>query len=98
MQLVQILINTQLINTNKSKIGNVEAKYEASSPFFYNFYYLETFTPQINQYVLAAIPVVVIGAPLGAYFCAKVRHSVLMAFLLMLIALEVSFTIFELLN
>jgi len=65
---------------------------------FYNFYYLETFTPQINQYVLAAIPVVVIGAPLGAYFCAKVKPSVLMAFLLMLIALEVSFTVFELLN
>jgi len=65
---------------------------------FYNFYYLETFTPQINEYVLAAIPVVVIGAPLGAYFCAKVKPSVLMAFLLTLIALEVSFTVFELLN
>lgn len=65
---------------------------------FYNFYYLETFTPQINEYVLAAIPVVVIGAPLGAYFCAKIKPSVLMAFLLTLITLEVSFTVFELLN
>ena len=64
----------------------------------YNFYYLESFTSQINEYVLAAIPIVVIGAPLGAYFCAKVKPSVLMGFLLVLIAIEVSFTLFEVMS
>ena len=65
---------------------------------FYNFYFLDSFTAQINQYVLAAIPIVVIGAPLGAYFCAKVKPHVLMAFLLILITLEISFTLYEVLN
>ena len=64
----------------------------------YNFYYLESFTSQINEYVLAAIPIVVIGAPIGAYFCAKVKPSVLMGFLLVLIAIEVSFTLFEVMS
>jgi len=62
----------------------------------YNFYYLEVFTSQINEYVLAAIPIVVVGAPFGAYVCSKVQPKVLMTFLLLLIALEVSFTLYEL--
>ncbi|PAJ73786.1 permease [Pseudoalteromonas sp. NBT06-2] len=65
---------------------------------FYNFYYLETFTAKINAYVLAAVPVVVIGAPLGAYVCSKVQPNILMTFLLLLIALEVVVTLFEILN
>ncbi|SFC82160.1 sulfite exporter TauE/SafE family protein [Pseudoalteromonas denitrificans] len=64
----------------------------------FNFYYLDAFNNQINEYVLAAIPVVVIGAPLGAYVCTKVHNYVLMIFLLCLISLEVSFTLYEVLT
>jgi hypothetical protein len=42
--------------------------------------------------------VVVLGAPLGAYVCARVKSGQLIGFLLLLIALEVSFTVYELLN
>ncbi|NIZ06938.1 sulfite exporter TauE/SafE family protein [Pseudoalteromonas sp. SCSIO 43101] len=62
-----------------------------------NYFYLETINPQIQAYLLAAIPVVVLGAPLGAYVCARVKSGQLISFLLLLIALEVSFTIYELL-
>lgn len=60
-----------------------------------NYFYLETITPEISEFVLAAIPVVVVGAPLGAYCCAKVPKSVLLSFLLTLIGLEIGFTLFE---
>ncbi|KKK43995.1 hypothetical protein LCGC14_3167700, partial [marine sediment metagenome] len=38
-----------------------------------NAWYLQQITPEIESYLLAAIPVVVIGAPLGAYVCAKIK-------------------------
>ena len=63
-----------------------------------NLLYLNAITAPISQYVLAAIPVVVIGAPLGAYCCAKVPKSVLLSFLLMLIGLEVAFTLYEIIG
>lgn len=63
-----------------------------------NYFYLQTITVEISNYVLAAIPVVIIGAPLGAYFCARVPKQFLMWFLISLISLEVGFTCFELLN
>jgi uncharacterized membrane protein YfcA len=57
-----------------------------------NLWYLEAFNSQIDNYVLAAIPVVVVGAPLGAYACSKVQPQVLVSFLLFLIGIEVFFT------
>ena len=63
-----------------------------------NFLYLNAITAPISQYVLAAIPVVVVGAPLGAYCCAKVPKSVLLSFLLLLIGLEVAFTLYEIIG
>lgn len=63
-----------------------------------NYFFLNVVTAQVEAYLLAAIPVVVLGAPLGAYVCARVKSGQLIGFLLLLIALEVSFTVFELLN
>ncbi|AOT07881.1 sulfite exporter TauE/SafE family protein [Pseudoalteromonas luteoviolacea] len=61
-----------------------------------NAWYLGTITPKIESYLLAAIPIVVVGAPLGAYVCSKVKVGQLVSFLLLLIVLEVSFTSYEL--
>ncbi|MBQ4836932.1 MULTISPECIES: sulfite exporter TauE/SafE family protein [Pseudoalteromonas] len=61
-----------------------------------NAWYLGAITPQIESYLLAAIPIVVVGAPLGAYVCSKVKVGQLVSFLLLLIVLEVSFTSYEL--
>ncbi|MCF2860304.1 sulfite exporter TauE/SafE family protein [Pseudoalteromonas sp. SMS1] len=61
-----------------------------------NAWHLQAITPQIESYLLAAIPIVVVGAPLGAYVCSKVKVGQLVSFLLLLIVLEVSFTSYEL--
>ncbi|MCF6439904.1 sulfite exporter TauE/SafE family protein [Pseudoalteromonas luteoviolacea] len=61
-----------------------------------NAWYLGAITPQIESYLLAAIPIVVVGAPLGAYVCSKVKVGQLVSFLLLLILLEASFTSYEL--
>jgi len=45
------------------------------------------------DYWLVAVPIVVIGAPLGAYLASKVSHYSIMGFLLALIALEVVTTV-----
>ena len=60
-----------------------------------NAVYLQSITPEISAYLLAAIPVVVVGAPLGAYVCARVKSGTLLSFLLLLIVLEVGFTALE---
>jgi uncharacterized membrane protein YfcA len=59
---------------------------------------LNTIDQQVFHYVLAAIPVVIVGAPLGAYFCAKVSKSIMLGLLLTLISLEVVFTAYEVIN
>ncbi len=46
------------------------------------------FTPQIQNYWLAAIPVVVIGAPAGAYFCTRLNNKIIAMILIFLIAVE----------
>ncbi|WP_404341557.1 TSUP family transporter [Pseudoalteromonas mariniglutinosa] len=60
-----------------------------------NVFFLDTLSAEVKGYLLAAIPVVVLGALLGAYICAKAKNSQLIAFLLLLIVLEVSFTLYE---
>jgi uncharacterized protein len=47
------------------------------------------FTAEVQSYWLAAIPVVIIGAPLGAFFCTRLSNSAIVDILLMLITLEV---------
>lgn len=61
-----------------------------------NAWYLGIIDNQIQEYLLAAIPVVVIGAPLGAFVCSKVNANQLVSFLLLLIALEISSTSYHL--
>jgi uncharacterized membrane protein YfcA len=46
------------------------------------------FSPQVQQYWLAAIPIVVVGAPLGAYFCTRLNNKSIAFFLIFLIFLE----------
>jgi len=43
---------------------------------------------QVISYWLAAVPVVVIGAPMGAYFCSKLHFYQIRYFLIVLISLE----------
>ncbi|GEK08720.1 hypothetical protein PPEP_a0840 [Pseudoalteromonas peptidolytica F12-50-A1] len=57
-----------------------------------NAWHLNVIDHQIQGYLLAAIPIVVIGAPLGAYVCSKVSVGQLVSFLLLLIAAEVGST------
>ncbi|MFC3034519.1 sulfite exporter TauE/SafE family protein [Pseudoalteromonas fenneropenaei] len=61
-----------------------------------NAWQLQVIDAEIQGYLLAAIPIVVIGAPLGAYVCARIKVAYLVSFLLALIALEVLFTLLEL--
>ncbi|MEN8261053.1 MAG: sulfite exporter TauE/SafE family protein [Pseudomonadota bacterium] len=46
------------------------------------------FTPQIQAYWLAAVPVVVVGAPFGAIVCARMRQSAIAWVLISLIFVE----------
>ncbi len=49
---------------------------------------LEGFTLRIQNYWLAAIPVVVVGAPLGAYFCSRLNNKTIANILIFLIMVE----------
>jgi uncharacterized membrane protein YfcA len=46
------------------------------------------FTGQVEQYWLAAVPVVVVGAPLGAYCCTKLNNKTIAGILIVLIVVE----------
>ena len=46
------------------------------------------FTEQVELYWLAAVPVVVVGAPLGAYCCTKLNNTTIAGILIMLIVIE----------
>ncbi|TMP28558.1 permease [Pseudoalteromonas rubra] len=60
-----------------------------------NMLVLNTLTPEIQLMVHAAIPVVILGAPLGALVCAKLPERGVVNMLLLLIALETGFTAYE---
>lgn len=49
---------------------------------------LDTFTPTVQGYWLAAVPVVVVGAPLGAYLCSVLSRRTIANILIGLIAIE----------
>lgn len=50
-------------------------------------------TPELWTFWLSAVPVVVIGAPLGAWACSKIKRDQLLYFLLVLIAVELITTL-----
>jgi len=56
--------------------------------FALHFYLLDGFTTKIEQYWLSAIPVVVIAAPLGAYFCTQLNNKTISIVLIILIIIE----------
>jgi len=61
--------------------------------FFLHLVVLDTFTPTVQGYWLAAVPVVVVGAPLGAYICAALSRKVIANMLIGLITIEFLSTI-----
>lgn len=50
--------------------------------------YLKDFTPTIQNYWLAAVPVVIMGAPFGAIFCSKLNSKTIALILITLITVE----------
>ncbi len=46
------------------------------------------FTPQVEQYWLAAVPIVVFGAPVGAYCCTRLNNKTIAVLLIVLIFIE----------
>jgi uncharacterized membrane protein YfcA len=56
--------------------------------FLLYFYVLDGFTAQVQAYWLAAVPVVVVGAPLGALLCSRLSRQTIARILIGLIAIE----------
>lgn len=56
--------------------------------FCLQLFILDGFNTQVQNYWLAAIPVVVVGAPLGAYFCTRLNNKTIAVILISLIVLE----------
>jgi len=53
-----------------------------------HLFVLDGINEQVQAYWLAAVPVVVIGAPLGAYFCSRMHHLHIRYLLIALIFIE----------
>jgi uncharacterized protein len=53
----------------------------------------DQFTGAVVSYWLAAVPIVVVGAPLGALVCSRINKSIMVYFLLLLIILDILSTI-----
>lgn len=52
------------------------------------FFFLDGFNDTVREYWLSAIPVVVVGAPLGALICSRLSRETIVRVLLVLIAIE----------
>jgi len=61
--------------------------------FLLHVFVLKDFTPTVLGYWLAAVPVVVVGAPMGAFICSQMSRRAIVLFLLFLIALELFSTL-----
>jgi uncharacterized protein len=61
--------------------------------FLVHLFWLRDFSPAATGYWLAAIPVVAVGAPLGAVICSYMSRKSIVNLLLLLIALEIVSTI-----
>ncbi len=60
----------------------------AIAGFMLHYFVTDSFNSTVKMYWLAAIPVVVIGAPLGVYLCNRMRNEHIVSLLLFLIAIE----------
>ena len=61
--------------------------------FLLYLFVLDGFTLQVKAYWLAAVPVVVVGAPLGALFCSTMSRRTIARMLMCLIAVELITTL-----
>jgi uncharacterized membrane protein YfcA len=61
--------------------------------FLVHVFWLRDFSPAVTGYWLAAIPVVAVGAPLGAILCSYMSRRSIVNLLLFLIALELISTV-----
>lgn len=53
-----------------------------------HIYFFEGINAQVQAYWLASVPVVVVGAPLGAYFCSRMQYLHIRYLLIALISIE----------
>ncbi len=56
--------------------------------FLFYLFVLDGFTVQVKDYWLAAVPVVVVGAPVGALLCSRLSRHTIARMLMVLIAIE----------
>jgi uncharacterized protein len=61
--------------------------------FLVHLFWLRDFSPAVMGYWLAAIPVVAVGAPLGAFICTRMSRRSIVHVLLFLISLELVSTL-----
>lgn len=62
--------------------------FNALTGFIFQIYIFQDFTNPVLNYWLAAIPVVVLGAPLGAVFCDRLSRQTIADILIVLIGIE----------
>lgn len=55
-----------------------------------HYFFIGGFTEQVHQYWLSAVPIVVVGAPLGAIICCLMPRELIVKFLLGLITIELA--------
>jgi uncharacterized membrane protein YfcA len=60
----------------------------ALAGFALHVFVIDCFNSKVETYWLAAIPVVVVGAPLGAYMCTRLNNRTIACILIGLIFLE----------
>ncbi len=61
--------------------------------FMLYLFVLDGFTLQVKAYWLAAVPVVVVGAPMGAFLCSQLSRQTIARILIVLIAVELVTTL-----
>lgn len=62
--------------------------FNAMAGFMLSFFFLDDFTIEAKNYWLAAIPVVVVGAPLGSILCSIMKREIIANVLIALIFVE----------
>ncbi len=64
-----------------------------ATAFLLHLAVLHDVPPRVLSYWLAAVPVVVVGAPLGAFLCSRVERQTIVQILVALIAIELASTL-----
>ncbi|MFW5443599.1 MAG: sulfite exporter TauE/SafE family protein [Methylococcaceae bacterium] len=67
--------------------------FNAMIGFSLHLFYLDGFNQQVQEYWLSAVPIVVVGAPLGAWVCSRMNNKTIANFLIALIVIELISTV-----